>query len=180
MKLKLLQTKLILALLICFLTSAENLNAQEHTKLPSEFWSKVRFGGGIGLGFGNGFFSGSLSPNAIYDFNPYFSAGVGLNGIYASQRNIAKSTIVGASIIGLANPYPEIQISGEFEQLFVSRNFDQNFVSNPDEDYWYPALFLGAGYRTGNVTVGARIDVLYDEDRSIYTSPWLPFVRVFF
>lgn len=180
MKLKLLKPRHILALLICFLGGANSILAQEDPKLPSEFWSKVRFGGGIGLGFGDGFFSGSLSPNAIYDFNPYFSAGIGLNGIYASERNIAKSTIVGASIIGLANPYPAIQISGEFEQLYVSRNFDQNFVTNQDEDYWYPALFLGVGYRTGNVTIGARIDVLYDTDRSIYTSPWMPFLRVFF
>ncbi|MBT8273653.1 MAG: alpha-ketoglutarate decarboxylase, partial [Bacteroidia bacterium] len=67
-----------------------------------------------------------------------------------------------------------------FEQLHVNRNFDENFVSNLDDTYWYPALFLGAGYRTGNVTVGIRYDVLYDEDKSIYADPWIPFIRVYF
>ena len=34
-----------------------------------DFWNHVRFGGGIGLSFGDGFFSGTLAPSAIYQFN---------------------------------------------------------------------------------------------------------------
>ena len=41
-------------------------------------------------------------------------------------------------------------------------------------------LFIGAGYRSGNVTFGIRYDVLYDEKKSIYADAWVPFVRVFF
>ena len=48
---------------ICFSISS---NAQE---TRSQFWQQVRFGGGIGLSFGDGFFSGTLAPSAIYEFN---------------------------------------------------------------------------------------------------------------
>ncbi|GGI55994.1 hypothetical protein GCM10011444_03030 [Winogradskyella haliclonae] len=146
----------------------------------SNFWSNVRFGGGIGLNFGDGFFSGTLAPQAIYDFNPYFSAGLGLNGSYSSQRNVFKSTILGGSVIALTNPFPEIQVSAELEQVNVNTDFDSQFSSNTRDNFWATALFLGVGYRTGNVTFGVRYDVLYDEDESIYADPWLPFVRFWF
>lgn len=151
--------------------------AQEETR--SKFWSQVRFGGGIGLSFGNGFFSGTLAPSAIYEFNDYVALGVGLNGTYNSFRNNYSSTIVGGSVISLFNPIPELQLSAEFEELYVSRNYD-SFLGLEDENYWYPALFLGAGFRNGPVTVGIRYDVLFDDDRSVYADAWIPFVRVFF
>ena len=91
-----------------------------------------------------------------------------------------KSTVLGGSLIGLFNPIPEIQLSSELEQLNINRNYDEAFVTNPDENYWYSALFLGAGYRSGNLTIGIRYDVLYDEDKSIYADPWMPFIRFYF
>jgi len=33
----------------------------------SNFWNNVSFGGGIGLNFSDGFFSGTLAPQAIYN-----------------------------------------------------------------------------------------------------------------
>ncbi len=146
----------------------------------SNFWNNVRFGGGIGLGFGDGFFSGTLAPSAVYEFNQQFALGLGLNATYSKRKNFHKSTIFGGSLISLFNPIPSIQLSAEFEELNVNRDFDEQFVSNADTNYWYPALFLGAGYRTGRVTFGIRYDVLYDEEDSIYPDAWLPFVRVFF
>lgn len=146
----------------------------------SDFWSHVRFGGGLGLSFGNGIFSGTIAPSAIYQFNQNVGLGIGLNASYFERKNQFKSTVLGGSIIGLFNPIREIQISSEFEQLNVNRNYDEAFVNNPDENYWYPALFLGAGYRSGNFTIGIRYDVLYDEDKSIYADAWIPFIRVYF
>ncbi|WP_298901499.1 alpha-ketoglutarate decarboxylase [uncultured Psychroserpens sp.] len=145
---------------------------------PNDFWEHVRFGGGLGLSFGDGFFSGTIAPSAIYQFNPDFALGLGLNGTYNSLKNTYNSTIFGASVISLYNPIPEIQLSGEFEELNVNRTFDDNAFE--DQNYWYPALFLGVGYRSNNITLGIRYDVLYDRDKSIYADPWAPFVRVFF
>lgn len=152
--------------------------AQDDTKQKSDFWEKVQFGGGIGLSTGNNIFSATLAPSAIYNFNPQFSLGVGLSGTYLSRKNAFKSTILGGSIISLFNPIQEIQLSGEFEQNHVSRNFDNSLIQ--DDNYWIPALFVGAGYRTRNVTVGLRYDLLYDDTKSIYANPWAPFVRVYF
>ncbi len=73
--------KSCLVIIVLFFCSIFSFS-QETTQ--NNFWSNVRFGGGIGLNFGNGFFSGTLAPAAIYDFNPYFSAGLGLTGSYSS------------------------------------------------------------------------------------------------
>jgi hypothetical protein len=165
------------ALLICFCNI--KLDAQVKTKDNTvNFWDNVRIGGGLGLSFGDGFFSGTVSPIAIYEINPQFSAGLGLNATINNRKNFYKSTILGGSLITLFNPTRSIQLSAEYEQLHVNRNWDDSFT--PDDKYWYPALFLGAGYRNGNVTFGIRYDVLYDDTKSIYADAWLPFVRFYF
>ena len=152
------------------------IQAQQET---SNFWDHVRFGGGIGFSFGNRVFSGTLAPSAIYQFNNQFAAGVGLSGTYTSQKDVYNATIIGGSLLGLYSIFPELQLSAEFEENYVSRNFDAVFDIE-DDSYFYPALFLGAGYNTGPVTIGVRYDVLYNEEDSIYANPWAPFVRVYF
>ena len=154
----------------------QNAKAQKNT---SDFWSHVRYGGGIGLSFGDGFFSGTIAPSAIYEFDKYFALGLGLNATFNNQKNVYKSTILGGSLIGLVNVIPELQLSAEFEELNVNRRYDVN-LNIADENYWSPALFVGAGYRNGNITFGIRYDVLYDRNKSIYSDPWAPFVRFYF
>lgn len=174
---------LSLAALILCLCTGDLQGQQERTvdagvPAPS-FWSQLRYGGGIGLSFGNGYFSGTLAPAAIYPFNEKFAAGVGLNFTYEDFSDNYTSTVVGGSLLGLFNPIPELQLSAEFEQLYVDRSYDQRLALE-NESYWYPGLFLGVGYGSRNVAVGIRFDVLYDSERSIYNDPWVPFVRVFF
>jgi len=165
---------------IAFCLFTSYLMAQENTyNHKSDFWDHVRFGGGIGLSFQNNYFSGTLSPSAIYQFNQQFALGVGLSGTYNSRKDYYKSTILGGSIIGLFNPIREIQISAELEENNVNINWD-NRTGLTNENYWYTSLFLGAGYRTKHVTVGIRYDVLYDKEKSTYTDPWMPFIRVYF
>ena len=175
----LLKKNIVLIILLGFFSIPVKSQTNSH-KGQSQFWEHVRFGGGLGLGFGDGYFSGTIAPSAIYQFDDTFALGVGLNASYYKQKNIHKSTILGGSLIGLFNPSDFLQLSAEFEEQHVSRNFDQNYVGNPDTNYWYPALFLGAGYRTGNFAFGIRYDVLYDDDKSIFADPWMPFVRVYF
>ena len=165
-------TSIFLFLLVL---SCIEINAQDQ---KSQFWSHVRIGGGIGLSFGDGFFSGTLAPSAVYDFNDKFSMGVGLNGTYNKEKNFYESTIIGGSVLGLYNVIPQLQISTEFEQLHVSRSYDNSLFLN--DTYWQPALFLGAGFRQNNFTIGLRYDVLYDTAKSVYASAYVPFVRVYF
>jgi len=151
--------------------------AQQSTR-QSGFWEDVQFGGGIGLGFGNNTFNLALSPSAIYQANPQFATGFGLNVNY-SKFGDTKLLAYGASFMNFYNPWPFLQVSGEYEQWRV--NLDQNINGiTIEDDYWYPALFLGVGYTQRNVTFGIRYDVLYDEGRSIYADPLIPFVRFYF
>jgi hypothetical protein len=175
LKRKNLRISFVICLFSFFLNNAQNLNTNS-----SLFWSNVQFGGGIGLNFGNGFFSGSLAPNTVYRFNDYIASGIGLNFSYAKENNVFQSTVIGGSIIGLFNPIRDIQLSTEFEELYVNRDIDDGFVSSGEDKYWYPALFFGAGYSAGNLTFGIRYDVLYDRNTSVYNEAWLPFVRFYF
>lgn len=168
--------KIIPVLAFAFLMSGLNVHAQGE---QNDFWKNVRYGGGLGLNVGNGFFGATIAPSAIYQFNNQVALGVGLNATFNNQKDVFKTTVLGGSVLGLYNVIPEIQLSGEFEQLNVSRRYDIK-VNAEDENYWSPALFLGAGYRTGNVIVGVRYNVLHDSDKSIYIDPWVPFVRFFF
>jgi hypothetical protein len=153
------------------------VHAQE--KQTDSFWKDVHYGGGIGLSFGNGFFSATLAPTAIYEFNDQFGLGLGLNGTINNQKNQYNSTILGGSLVGLFNPINGLQLSAEFEQLQVNRKFD-SLLNLKNDTYWSPALFVGAGFRNGNVTLGMRYDILYDREKSIYADPWAPFVRLYF
>ncbi|WP_282148526.1 alpha-ketoglutarate decarboxylase [Algibacter lectus] len=168
--------KTVIVFSIFFISLVNQSNSQN---FKSDFWEHVRYGGGIGLNFGDGFFSGTLAPNAVYEFNNSFSLGIGVNGTYNSQKNVYKSTILGGSLIGFYNPINEIQLSAEFEHLNVNRRYNVN-LDIPNDNYWIPALYFGAGYRSGNVTFGIRYDVLYDQDKSIYSEAWAPFVRFYF
>jgi len=162
----------ILFFLLTGIANSQNINNPR----SSSFIDNLRFGGGVGLSFGNDFFSGTLAPFALYEINPYFMTGIGLNATYSSF-NDNNFFVYGASLIGIAKPLEVLQFSAEFEQLRVNRSFNDGAL---EENYWYPALFLGVGYTNGPVTIGIRYDVLYDEDRSIYANSYMPFVRVVF
>lgn len=147
-----------------------------------DFWNQASFGGGVGLSFGDGYFSGGISPSAVYNFNQYFSSGLGLTYNYLSdKRNNPdyKSSAYGGSVITLFHPIREIQLSAELEGIQVDRTFLFS-EGDVEDNFFQEALFLGAGYRAGNLTMGVKYDVLHESNRSIYGSAFLPFVRVYF
>lgn len=150
----------------------------QNQRAPSDFWNRVRFGGGIGLNFSNGGFNGSIAPSAIYQFNEVFAAGLGANVNFFKFNN-QRFWAYGPSAIVLANPIPQLQLSGEFEQLRVNSSVE-TITGTFENDYWSPALFLGVGYTTNFATVGIRYNVLHDNEDSIYLNAWVPFVRVYF
>ena len=170
--------KWFLVLGLFLYSSHAHLVAQE-TQVPKRaFWEDVRFGGSLGLNFSDGYFSGFIAPKAVYDFNTYTSAGVGIAGSYNNTSRYSSHT-VGASAIGLLRPFNPLQISAEFEEHYVSRDFKMD-GANISDSYWYPALFFGLGYTTGPVTVGVRYDVLHDSQKSIYANAFMHFVSIYF
>lgn len=172
-------TKLFLLVVFLLHTSNGFSQEDESVKTKSVFWERVQFGGGLGLGFGTGFTNISVAPSAIYNFNEYFATGLGVQYSYVKQRNFYQSNIYGGSVIALFNPIEQIQLSTELEQLRVNTSYD-SFYGGITDDFWNTALFLGAGYRTQNVTLGVRYNVLYKENQGVYANAFIPFVRVFF
>ncbi len=167
-------------LILTTLFSSGFLSAQQQTidhQSQSDFWKKVQFGGGLGLGFSSGYTNLSLAPSAIYNFNSYVALGLGVQYTYIKQKNYYDSHLYGGSIIGLFNPVNEIQLSAELEELRVNVNLMGS--NSNSQDYWNTGLFLGAGYRSGNATVGARYNILNDTN-NIYGSAFMPFIRVYF
>lgn len=146
----------------------------------SDFWSRVQFGGAVGLSIGSGYTDVTLAPSAIYNFNEYIATGVGLQGTYVNAEDLYSSFMYGGSLILLGNPIPAIQLSAELEQLRVNNTFDLPAGGSVDDDFWNTALYLGAGYRTGNFTIGARYNVLFDKDKFVYNDALMPFVRIYF
>lgn len=168
-------------ILIIFLSVNSLLAQNERPGLPAQsnsFWDHMRYGGSLGLSFGNGNFTGALAPSAIYDFNRYFSSGLVLSGAYSSQ-NSYKATSLGGSVIGMFRPIREIQLSTEYEQLNINRRYEYDGGNFRDQE-WVPALFLGIGFNTGRVVTGVRYDVLHDESKSFYSSAFMPFLSVYF
>jgi len=168
-----------LAFIIVFSTS---IKAQEKP-LPkaktNAFWERVNFGGGFGLSIGNNFTNVTIAPSGIYNFNDYFALGTGLQYSYLKEKNSYTSNVYGASLIGLFSPIEEIQLSLEVEQINVNNKYI-DFGDNLKTSFWNTGLFLGGGYRQENVTIGGRINILFDKNKDIYGSAFMPFVRVFF
>jgi len=172
---------LILAAILFFspLATAQN----EPVKTKSDFWKKVRFGGGLGLNFGNNSTSITVAPSALYQPNEYVAFGPGLNYSF-QQFGDSRTTLLGGSAIVLAQPVNFLQLSGELEVTNVNQSFDGGLDRDP---FTNTALFLGAGYRLniGGNSLGAagiRYNVLFNEnsENNIFAMAWQPFVRFYF
>jgi long-subunit fatty acid transport protein len=143
------------------------------------FWSKVKFGGGLGASVGNSYTNILIAPSAVYQVNQYVGLGVGLQGSYVNFKNNYNSFIYGGSLIGLVNPIEGLQLSAELEQVRVNLTYDERF-NNVKDNFWNTGLFLGAGYQIDNITIGVRYNVLYKESDYVYNEAWMPFIRVYF
>ena len=171
----------ILMVFVFSICNVLNISAQDlnKNKSKSDFWNHVQFGGGLGLGFGSGYTNITLAPSAIYNFNETISFGLGTQYSYVSQKGFYKSNIYGGSVIGLINPIEQIQISAELEQLKVNNSYETTLGSLKD-DFWNTALFIGAGYRSQNMTIGLRYNVLHKDKNNVYTDALMPFIRIYF
>ena len=169
-------------LILTLLFFSTNISAQRTStglSPQNDFWDKVQFGGGLGLSIGSGYTDVSISPSAIYNINSFVAVGTALQFGYVSSKNYYNSTIYGASLIGLINPIPGIQLSAELEEININTKYNANFGNN-SISFWNTSLYLGAGYQTGNVTIGVRYNVLFDKNKNYYNDPFMPFVRVYF
>lgn len=170
--------KILILLLLIFLVNI-NLFSQNSELDQHRFIDDVRFGGGINIGVGNNYSTFSISPSALYDFSDKFSAGLSATYVYVKNKSTVSRTtnIYGGSVLALYKPIRNMQFSTEFEQLKIN----QNIAFLNDADLWQSALYIGAEYVTGNISMGLRYDVLFDKATNIiYSSALSPIFRVYF
>ena len=166
-------------IVLVFLFHFDTISSQTSSylnKSPNSFWKNVQFGGGLGLNFSSGYTDIFLAPSGIYNLNPIVALGAGLNLNYVSSKNYYSSSVYGISSIVLINPIPEIQLSVVLNESRV--NYQEKGFGNFSENYWDTSLVLGAGYRTGNVTIGIGYNVLQNDRYA--SDPFVPFVRAYF
>jgi len=146
------------------------------TPLQTDFQQYWSFGGNLGLSFWNGGTDILVGPKAYYNISPKFLTGIGLTYIYSEfNGNINyHSNSFGGSILLAVRPVPFLQISAEYEGL------QTNYSGYYSDEYFINALYLGLSYVTGPVSFGIRYDLLYDTNKSIYSSAWNPIVGFYF
>ncbi len=138
---------------------------------------KIFFGGGIQLGVSNAYTSFGISPSVIYEFSDQFSSGLGVSYTYSNNKLYdLKYQVVGLSALALYNPLEPLQLSTEFEEMHISVTGNSSL-----DPYWIPAWYMGIAYSMRrHAAFGFRYDVLYDKDKSVYDSPFTPFIRIYF
>lgn len=179
--------KIFYTLTACFLIGFNSFaqeNQDTYQPRTTTFFSDMQFGGALGVGFGDGFTNIAVAPTALKPITEQFSAGLGLQFNYLKSKGFYESTSYGVNVLGIYSPAEMIQLSAELEQLRVNNTWFDNNINNLNGDFksnfWNTALFLGAGYTEGNVTIGIRYNILYKENDLVYNQAWMPFIRVFF
>ncbi len=143
--------------------------------------SNWRVGGGLGLSFGsNDYFSFNVSPSLGYSLNTYTEAGV-IGGYQYSKNNYFKSNLFNVGPYVNVYPIPELFLRANY--MYYSGNEKTKKDIYPQESYTVEenALWLGAGYQSpGQVRfqVGVLYNVLYKENKSIFSSAWQPFAGI--
>jgi hypothetical protein len=138
---------------------------------------KLSLGGNVGASFANGGMFIMLQPMVGYYVLPKTMAGVGATYIYQSYTvNTATGTkkyssnIYGPILFARQQLLPSLFLHGEYQPINYSRF---NSIANKEERHWVNQLFVGGGYggRSGGF-IFVLYDVLWDQNTSIYGSPW--------
>ncbi len=140
---------------------------------------RLKFGCGFGLNFvgGTNIF---IAPNLLYDVSNTISLGGGIQGSYTGIKDVQNTTTFGFNLISQYTPVRQLTTLLEFTQLRVTTK-TENLAENTTDKFWDSALFVGAGLNvTPSISIGAKVNLLYDSDETVYTSAVIPFVNVSF
>ncbi|MCM4173278.1 hypothetical protein DHD32_17525 [Arenibacter sp. TNZ] len=141
--------------------------------------NRLKFGFGFGLSFVGGT-NISLAPNLIYAVSNKVSLGGGIQGSYSAIKDLQNTTTFGANVITQYRPIKQLTTLLEFAELKVSTKTETD-TGKITDNYWDSALFVGLGWNINEkISVGAKYNLLYKKDESVYTSPILPFVNITF
>lgn len=171
--------RLIIAVIV-ILNSSLVAFAQEESsreeRSSGDFWEKITVGGNFGLQFGSVTYI-DLSPMVGYRFTDKFTAGPGFTYRYLKYRGYEASSIYGGSFFARHLIGSQFFAQAQYESL--SSEY-LTFVNQ--EPYfkreWVSGLFIGGGLyqplgRRGAVLLSAMYNLMYDNIKSPYNSPWV-------
>ncbi|MFP4092945.1 MAG: hypothetical protein ACLFUB_00575 [Cyclobacteriaceae bacterium] len=160
-----------LGLLLSFNVLAQNED-EYLQRDDNKLWDKISLGGNFNLQFGNITFI-DISPMVGYRVTNRFTAGPGFTYRYLKFRGFEGSSIYGGRVFARHMVGRQFFAHGEYENLNAEFVQDDRLVRN-----WVPGLFLGGGIfqpmgNRGGVTLSALYNVMHDNLRSPYNSPWV-------
>ncbi len=148
---------------------------QDNPDKPS-LWEKIYIGGNFGLQLGTYTYI-DISPLVGYRFTNRFSAGPGIAYRYLSIRNVGSNSIYGAKVFARYIVGKQFFIHTEYESL-NTQLYERFAGRDRIVREWIPGFFVGGGISqpVGNraaFMIYGLYNLLYDNVRSPYPSPWI-------
>ncbi len=170
--------KLFFALAFCLLSlfSVAQEGETNTNENNGDFLDRVAIGGNFGLQFGTVTYI-DISPMIGYRFTNKFTAGPGFTYRYLKYKGYDGSSIYGGSAFARYLIGSQFFVQSQYESLSTEY---LTFVNQ--EPYfkrdWVSGFFVGGGLyqplgRRGAVMLSAMYNLLYDNIRSPYNSPWV-------
>ncbi|PWJ43377.1 hypothetical protein [Sediminitomix flava] len=152
--------------------------ANEPTSVPS-FKDRIFFGGNVGLSFGD-ITAIEVSPLVGYQITENLTGGVGITYIYYDNKvfNYSTHTYGGRLFARYYYQLKEgVRLFPQVEYQMLKYEIRDNTTGIEYPNQWREAAYVGAGYsqRVGErsaVNIIGLYNLLYDEQTSLYNSPW--------
>lgn len=160
----------------------EKEEVNENSLSHLSFWERSYFGGNLALSFGTNTYI-DVSPLWGYMINRNLSMGLGGTYIYTSREYFDpfsgqtfkyKGSLYGGRGFLRYRVFDNIYFHSEYEAI-------NNEVQNINGDFqreWVPGFFVGGGvfqpaFGRGGVSLFIMYNVIHDDFRSPYGSPWV-------
>lgn len=128
--------------------------------------SKLSFGGGIGLQFGD-YTVINISPQVGYDFSKYFTAGVGMGYTYYKDKGYGykwNNSYLSLDLFARFYPVEFIVIGIQPEMSRMWKNIKYSDGTKYNETKFVPSFLVGGGFRLGNMIAMLQYDVVQDKN----------------
>jgi hypothetical protein len=143
-------------------------NGEREKPLLSFDKSKLRLGANLALSVSKNYTRLGLGPQAGYQFNRYFMAGVGIRYYYSKARTseyVAKDHLLGANLFGYFYPVSFLTIFMQPEINYIWSGLTRE--SGTETIYHsglVPSLIAGAGFRIGRSHITLNYDLIQHAD----------------
>lgn len=143
-------------------------NGEKVSSLPSFDKSKLRLGANLALSVSKNYTRLGFGPQAGYQLNRNFMAGVGIRYYYSKARTleyVVKDHLLGANLFGYFYPVSFLTIFMQPEINYIWSGLTRK--SDAETSYHsglVPSLIAGAGFRIGRSHVTLNYDLIQHVD----------------